>query len=355
MNIIYGASIIGKIVLQSCRTRGVPIDYFCDESPDKIGDIEDIRVVHPSEITNPLAHFIIAVINIKDIIKKLSKYSWETSLPYIADFSTTDTFIQGVIGRCRFAHEAIEQPDKLIINNVDLVITERCSLKCKDCANLMQYYTKPHHLDISLLYDTIDRFCDMVDKIGEFRVIGGETFINPNHHLIIEKVLSKPNIDYIIAYTNGTINLSPSVLHYYQNPRVVVSVTDYGPNLSKRLPELIASLDKYNIKYYVSTFDGWFDCANILPHTNVNRFDDCCAKDLLTLLYGKLYKCPFSAHAINLNLIPAYNQDYVDIFHIDRNELKVFIDDIVPESCCHCRGRIYSMPKITPAIQLNGK
>ena len=31
---------------------------------------------------------------------------------------------------------------------MDVVITERCSLKCKDCANLMQYYEKPQNSDL---------------------------------------------------------------------------------------------------------------------------------------------------------------------------------------------------------------
>ena len=31
----------------------------------------------------------------------------------------------------------------LFIRSVDLILTEKCSLKCKDCSNLMQYYEKP--------------------------------------------------------------------------------------------------------------------------------------------------------------------------------------------------------------------
>ncbi len=30
----------------------------------------------------------------------------------------------------------------LNVKHLDLVLTEKCSLKCKDCSNLMQYYAK---------------------------------------------------------------------------------------------------------------------------------------------------------------------------------------------------------------------
>ncbi|MCO6696995.1 hypothetical protein, partial [Streptomyces sp. Vc17.3-30] len=41
--------------------------------------------------------------------------------------------------------------DTLILKYLDVVVTEACSMKCQDCSNLMQYYTKPRHSDLELL------------------------------------------------------------------------------------------------------------------------------------------------------------------------------------------------------------
>jgi hypothetical protein len=363
MNIIYGASIVGKIVLQNCKKQGIKIDYFCDENKNKIGTfIDDIEVVHPSKFNN-ISHinYIIAIIDIKSIIStflQLSLYSsllvtntYETCLNYLEDFQTTDIFVQNVIDMCRFTHKAFLELHRLLIPNIDLVITEKCSLKCKDCANLMQYYDQPQHINNNLLYKTIDRFCDLVDEIHEFRLIGGETFINKDHHIIAKKILSKSNINKLIVYTNGTINLQPPQLYVYQNPKVTISITNYG-KLSKNLDTLLKALDTYRIKYYVQTFDNWFDCGKVVSHRNINVYNKCCGKDLLTILYDKLYKCPFLAHATNLHLIPKYNQDYLNIFETNSNELKKFITQHIPEGCCHCNGRIYGEPTIKPFIQI---
>jgi sulfatase maturation enzyme AslB (radical SAM superfamily) len=259
--------------------------------------------------------------------------------------------MNGVVSMCRFTHRAFSESERLLVSNVDLVITEKCSLRCKDCSNLMQYYSKPQDININLLYDSIDRFCGLVDEIQEFRIIGGETLINKDHYLILAKALSKPNINYIVVYTNGTINLSAMKIPLYQDNRVIVSVTNYGP-LSKNFSKLIKTLKNNNIKYHVKTFDTWFDCGRIIPYQDVNVYNLCCGKDLLTILYDKVFKCPFSAHGINLGLLPNYKQDYLNLFEVNKQELKDFIQKRVPASCHHCNGRIYGAETIEPSIQL---
>ena len=43
----------------------------------------------------------------------------------------------------------------LSLKTLDVQITERCSLKCKDCSNLMQYYTKPQNAEMEDLFFVI--------------------------------------------------------------------------------------------------------------------------------------------------------------------------------------------------------
>ena len=65
---------------------------------------------------------------------------------------------------------------ELNIKNLDVQITERCSLKCSHCSNLMQFYEKPVNEDLDLLFSSLDRFMECVDKIYEFRVLGGDFY-----------------------------------------------------------------------------------------------------------------------------------------------------------------------------------
>ena len=59
-------------------------------------------------------------------------------------------------------------------------------------------------------------------------------------------------------------------------------------------------------------------------HNLVKTFTNCCVNHVLTLLNGKIYRCPFSANAHNLNAIPPASDDEVIIS--DKNIEEVLFD-----------------------------
>ena len=69
----------------------------------------------------------------------------------------------------------------------------------------MQYYLTPKNSDIDLLFKSIDRLMDSVDSLYEFRVVGGEPFINKQIGKVINKLLQYETIKEIVIYTNATI------------------------------------------------------------------------------------------------------------------------------------------------------
>ena len=87
-------------------------------------------------------------------------------------------------------------------------------------------------------------------------------------------------------------------------------------------------------------------------------FKNCCVNDVLGLLNGKLYRCPFSANAMNLGSIPINGDDFVDLsdnsksLQTIKNEiLALYRDKEYLTACSYCNGRDYSTPEIDAAIQ----
>jgi hypothetical protein len=87
-------------------------------------------------------------------------------------------------------------------------------------------------------------------------------------------------------------------------------------------------------------------------------FSDCCQQDLISMLHGKLYRCPFSANAVNLKAVPANKKDEVNL--LDENlsipELREQVKNLVYEkeyltACSYCKGRTYYSEKIKAATQ----
>ncbi|MEV8093592.1 4Fe-4S cluster-binding domain-containing protein [Kitasatospora sp. NPDC085879] len=283
------------------------------------------------------------------------------------DFTGSDTGMEPVFIERKIAlhkRECLKAEERaseaLVLKYLDVVVTEACSMKCQDCSNLMQYYTKPKHSDLDLLESAVDRIMDSIDGIYEFRVLGGEPFVNPRVHRVIDKLTGYEGVEKVVVYTNATIVPRGENLECLKNDKVVVDITNYGTH-SRKHDELIEVLDAHGIAN-LSKIPVWTDSGRIkFVERSAEELDDmfqnCCVNDVLTLLNGKLYRCPFSANGTNLGAVPETSADVVDLTG-DRAgaELRADIRRLYGRSthltaCSFCNGRDYRTPRIEPAIQ----
>ena len=58
----------------------------------------------------------------------------------------------------------------------------------------MQYYIKPKNSDTDLLFQSIDRLMEVTNSLYEFRVLGGEPFVNKQIGKIINKLITYKSI-----------------------------------------------------------------------------------------------------------------------------------------------------------------
>lgn len=379
-NIIFGAGILGEILFHACCIAGIKIDCFCDDKGP--GTFCGLDMFHTSELPVKYqdAVFFIASSYIKDMVDRLTDLGYskwhscglllrdlDLSQVKLSDSSYSVDRMEYLISTCLLCHDNFMNPDKLFVQSVDIVITERCSLKCKDCSNLMQYYKKPLNSSLDEMLHTIDLFCSYMDEVYEFRVIGGEPFMNKDFHLIVNKLINEPKVKKIAIYTNGTILPREAQLESLQNDKVSLYITDYG-HLSTKLNELTQKLESMGIAFFASKAQGWTDCASLHKHRRTveqqeNIFKQCCAKNLATLSDGKLYRCPFAANASRLNAVPDYAGDYINFLDMPLNSIDAmdtkkrirsfFVEKTYLETCDHCNGRPYGAPVITPAVQID--
>ena len=97
------------------------------------------------------------------------------------------------------------------MNHIDVVITEQCSMKCRDCANLMQFYSRPKNSDTNLLFKSMDRLMECVDHLNEFRVIGGDPFMNKEIYKINSKYIKQHIYIYILKLLRCCFKYNKSV------------------------------------------------------------------------------------------------------------------------------------------------
>lgn len=391
--VVFGADICGRLLVRHLRAQGVLPTCFIDNNSNKCDvELEGIPVRTATALTDLSLDtvFLVASTYIRDISSQLHALGFFRILPIAAileelnleDIDSLPVMEGQIHGRgnferdfpryavsnlCTSQRKYVDQ-DLVFLRSVDLIITEKCSLRCKDCANLMQYYERP--VDITtdeLLSDVVD-LVSVVDEINEIRVIGGEPLMNRQFAHVIARLLPLPQINKIVVYTNGTILPSDEQLQMLRSEKVFFFITSYGA-LSRRKDDLVARLIANGINYNAQDAYGWTECGSIGPRNRSDKenetiFRNCCAKNFISMTNGALYRCPFSANVVRLDGMPAHlSASDAFVFRglgalsgSDRErarmELKRFLYDKPRLNACDfCAGRTYGDKEIEPGIQ----
>ena len=251
--------------------------------------------------------------------------------------------------------------DKLNLKCIDIEITEKCSMKCANCANLMQYYLKPENANLEQLFDNLDILMKTVDHIYEFRILGGEPFMNKEIYKIINKISGYNNYENIVVYSNATIVPKNENLNCLIKDNLTVDITNYGKEFSKKHDETVQVYKENKINFRTRSAGTWTDNGEIKFYKRNKQeqqrvFDNCCVKNTTTLLDGKIYRCPYAANATKLKAIPDKKDDRINMKEHSlsslKKDLKKFLDSEKPLLACnYCPGRDYNTKEIPAAIQ----
>lgn len=231
---------------------------------------------------------------------------------------------------------------KIYLPCFEIPITTICTLRCKNCSNLIQYYDKPYHVNTDDLVSDLEKFISAIDKIGCVRILGGEPILSPALPEILNILIGSCKVDNILIVTNGTLLFSEDVIEIIKKTKKVkVSISNYGDN-SKKIKELEGQLYKHKINFEVRNVI-WREKADIIQNSQTEReltnFFEVCPNKFFSLLNGKIYICPKSAHASDLGLIET--EHYVDIRDEKsrkeiRNQIVSLVNNNYVELCKYC-------------------
>lgn len=375
--VVFGAATVGRVLKRGLDDANIDVKAFCDNNSQLVGKrVEGINVLNFASVQKyfPNAIYLIAVADIQDVVAQLGgepNIKWVAAGPYLKLLplvridGKSDDFIRYAVDSCIRCHHAFDNTNLVAFRSIELIVTEKCSLKCKDCSNLMQYYQSPENEEMDSLISELTDLFSICDDINEVRIIGGEPFLHKELNLLLNFLNLENKIHNIVIYTNGTIVPRPEVLDSLKSQKVLVLITDYGV-LSRRKDPLLEELKQNGINVVDELAQNWTDCGRIhrwnrTEEENNLVFAECCAKNLLTVSAGKLYRCPFSAHLDRLNAAQDLNGDYFEIPKIDENReysskfrtsLKEFaFEKKSLKSCDYCNGRKLADEKIIPGIQ----
>lgn len=284
---------------------------FVDNNKKRIGEfvenipicsVEQLKKMYPGQVDT----VILALRNghsISCIIEQLRKENIENIgllKPAVYDFKEEIDVSRNSIQIMWLSKENTEKP---LLTYLQVILIKTCNFNCKGCghyANLFNKMTESH--DIYEIED-FKRDIKLVSENAEvfrLRMLGGEPLLYP--HLIESLEFTRecfPNSD-IRLVTNGVLLLkAPAELlqRIYDN-KIGLDISVYKPTYKVK-KEIVARLDTFNINYnFEGLDDGYIE--RFRKNVDLNKinnpqksYDECPDKQCLTLMQGKLYKCPF--------------------------------------------------------------
>lgn len=245
-------------------------------------------------------------------------------------------------------------------------VTQRCTLKCKDCGGLIPYYKNPITFSVDDVVSDIEQYAKAFDVVPEISLSGGEPFLNSNFHIICEKISAIPNIVFINFTTNGTIVPSEDKLVRIAACGADIHQSDYG-KLSTKQNELLNLFNKHNIYNdinFVNDNHMWFprpmfSKQNRKDETNDKIFQECIAsnKFCAQIMAGELHRCPTSLNGTHQGLHPTIPEDFVDLQNKKKNDAQISEEiralltrDNAINVCDYCN--LNEAEYVPPAVQL---
>lgn len=253
---------------------------------------------------------------------------------------------------------------RVCLKYVEIPITTNCTLKCRECCNLIQYYQKPYMVDSDRLIEDVQKLTKAVDGIHMLRILGGEPLLHRDLAKILEKLAADKKIREIQVVTNGTLLFSDHVIDVMQKyPQISVDISNYEEKSTRKI-ELAGQLKENHITYYTQK-DRIFWKASAdagMRNRTVEQLKEVlaqCAMDYISMLNGKLHLCPRSAHGMDLKIMDDNPNDYVNIRDMDsagtiRRRLYELLHVKSILACDYCDiYRWEELPEVTAAEQIS--
>lgn len=266
---------------------------------------------------------------------------------------------------------------------VSLVITERCTLKCKLCAEYSPYFPKAAFTPLEELEKAIDMLFLCTDAVGDFSISGGEPLLHKEIYQVIRHLWKyEKRINRILVLTNGTVLPSEEDLAELVDAGITgklqFNISDYGNGLSAKLASIVELCEKLGVKHRVITYhgkdlfcDGWIDYGDhtkkYFTEEEVKEHAEKCyfRKTVNTLLHtfdGRSYmsRCGRSFWRKFIGVTSEETTDVVSFpYEITQGNMKKLKKDIerianaaYSDSCAYCNGMCEDAPRFQPAEQL---
>ncbi|MEG0961767.1 MAG: radical SAM protein [Lachnospiraceae bacterium] len=392
--IVWGAGNLGTVLGEHLKSDGIEISQYWDTRYESISMCNQIPVCEPfMQIENKQDTLVIFCITNAFVTPQLFAQLKKEQICFLKGMYLYQAMVCPVSLKkfdimecnsrkeCNIAicekmghiiYEQNKQQDKLMIQSLDVYVTQNCSLKCKYC----YIYENSYPIEKKINYPTeriledIDIICESASYIKRMVAFGGEPFLHPDIDRIVAHMASKKNVGIIDVISNGIFSQPKEKLERLNFPNVKIDISNYNMSLDEKLIkirekncELLKELG-LNVTIHNETPQwrrpGNFACSHLNENQLTEKRKQCAnfvqgqetgaaTEQTFTLKNGKFYPCQYCDTLHNLE-ITSSPMDYVTLSKEDSaQEVVAKIKNVLKrpfyEACNYCNGSIEVVSK----------
>lgn len=247
---------------------------------------------------------------------------------------------------------------RIILDYVELYVTDKCTLRCKYCQAGKQYYrnSEKHEVDVNNIINDYNRMLEVIDWVNKVVIIGGEPFTYSKLDKLLDAIYANPlfksKVGQVYIVTNGTIIPNDKTLNKISAcENIIINISNYC-NLSSNINGLVEAFNQYKICYHIQDFKGtikgWNKAAQLLPENDklskrelIDMRHNGCFNSCNIIKNGKFFLCDLLLTINDLRLVPDLDGISINIYDADvKEQLARYLDyhEPLPVACSWCSG-----------------
>lgn len=266
--------------------------------------------------------------------------------------------------------------NRIVENYMELYITNRCTLRCKDCTLLIPYVKECRDISYSEIVSSLEHYFRKVDKVREIHLLGGEPLLHRQLKEVTEYICENygNRFDNMAYVTNGTVLPDEMLIQYINSKnknghKIRFIISEYPLQMAiERREKLIKILNDNEISYSCIGYTEWhslFEDSFEKIELTEDGVKSCLSCDMgCRTLYGDiLYYCSVDSAAKRNEIISSSGKGEIDLKTQSKDEIaerlyqyrqKTFDKSNCPDFCDRCYGYPGIMSRSIPvAEQIN--